>query len=144
MVKKTVLAAALAFGCDDPEVSGKVESLLLHGAVEASIRCESEYSYIGYGGSPIPYVYKADRFVDGSIMVQLLSANHFKFWNRNDAEAEDAVVTYGNGPSELVFEAHDGNLTAFCPGCTSPTDVADVDSIDVACTGFNLAAFGVE
>ncbi len=130
-----LLIAALAFGCDDPEVASRAASILEHGAVSARIECSGTAVYDGVLGTAT-VTYRAHRLVDGSVIAKLgvpvNNTDATSFWERNeDGAALNRVETTVNGPMTVDF--FDGEFAS-----------NHFDNFDMDCTGFNLAAFGVE
>lgn len=135
------IVAWLALGCDDPEIRGRVETVLDYGAVSARVECEGSFSTPIFGGD---FWYSGSRLVDGSAIVSLNlgGGTYQNFWGRDQSEAGDMNAIVGLGSGRIVWEANGGELTITCTGCNGPPDTSpDVFDIETECTGFNLEAF---
>lgn len=147
------LLAAVAFisslgvvGCDDPEVQDKVESVLLHGSVEAYAHCYTATSKnLCNGTSGQYFAFKAYKFQDGSSYLKFSrNGQGYQQFNHRDLtiRADDLSE---NGSTGYFGEVDNGylNTRAYCSSLASEyTDSINIDA-NMTCTGFNLEAFGI-
>lgn len=123
-----LLIVALAFGCDDPDVSAKALDILEHGIVSARVDCSACAVSNGSTGDTIA-LYTAHRMLDGSCLSR--EGDKTRFCARDescaaDCRSENVSVSGGQIRQDIVSGAD---------------RVADIET---CCTGFNLEAFGVE
>jgi hypothetical protein len=125
-VKRLTFIALLALGCDDPEVAGKVASVLEHGIVAAHARCQCE---ITPGNSVFM---TASKLIDGSCLVAD-GAALTRFWTRTEANSETCEMYSGH--------LQDGEFVYHPAGHGQTSATFDIES---CCTGFEFESFGVE
>ncbi len=152
----------LASGCDDPEVTDRVASLLEHGGVQAKATCT------GQNGGTCPFwdaalTFEFTKFADGALMVSapipaavagdvVGRSNVLRLCGRSEACAEPTVQVARNGYSGVMnqvqhFELADGQYTVYGDSsfvfdqCGVTPFILFTDAIGDACTGFNLEAF---
>lgn len=131
-MKRALILAALALGCDDPAVGAKALDVLEHGVVEASVDCH--FPMPG-SCSATAEMYHAALLIDGGVFTNSRAGG--RFWKRGSAEAGDFMAPLSNGTPLVTVS--DGLLHVFGGGCGD-----DDYAIETYCTGHNLAAFGVE
>jgi hypothetical protein len=135
-MKRAILLVALLAGCDDESLPARVAAAQIHGIVEAQADCECELTNTVSSATTTINPYLAQRLLDGSCFVTWSSTPRLTARSESGAEScrgvvgaatldlVDGVFSFQNGPGA-------GNLWEG-PATTS------------CCTGFNLAAFGVE
>ncbi len=123
-MKRLILIAALA-ACDDPEVTGKVSSVLEHGIVEAQADCYCTLT----GPSNYSFSARYQKLIDGSCLVLAPGSGGTVLIARSE---EGAPHCESGSPD---FDIYDGLIHG-------PDGYSDAD-ITTCCTGFNLEAFGV-
>lgn len=134
-------------GCDSPEVQDKVESLLIHGAVEAYAFCyTSSPKTLCDGTYAQSFAFKAYKFQDGSNYLKFSrdSLNVQQFNHRGLPVRADDMPT--NGSTGEYGEVDDGYLETRkqCPTLgVAYTDIVDINA-KMVCSGFNLEAFGID
>lgn len=156
MKKEFLLVALLGFGCSDVEAVAKLESAVIHGAVEAEITCApTPNTQVVTGcssGTPYTnYRLKISKLLDESYLVkynipnfglsstELISKGSPLEITEPMPSATHMVITIGEGDVTFVDEYY------FCASySTSGTGTITVDLGAVYCDGFNLEAFGVE
>jgi hypothetical protein len=158
-MSKLLLSIVVIFGlgvvtaCDDPEVQDKVESILLHGAVQAQAYCKTDSTFSQCSGQLVSHAnFRAHLFQDGSSLLQ----TYIPYTNNSDTpqliqynstgESITAVHMLPNGSHLWQAEVVGGEFVVdgICTGLgnTPFTENLDIDS-DMTCTGFNLEAFGI-
>lgn len=125
-MRRFLLIAALALGCDDPAVGAKALDVLEHGVMAAQARCQCELT----PGNSV--FMTASKLQDGSCLAGD-GSSLTRFWSRLEANAETCEVFSGHlAGGEFVYHPTGHG-----------TDVAAFD-IETCCTGFGFEAFGVE
>jgi hypothetical protein len=149
MMKTLALIALLfAFACDDAGVSTKVADVLANGAVTGSVECLEQTSISLYSGTK--YRFTASRLQDGSCFstAAFLSSSSATLNGRSETHAESCrTEVVLNSNSVMRFELDSASLTVELFDEFPAVAVDDSDSpldLETECTGFNLAAFGVE
>jgi hypothetical protein len=149
-MRKAILLAALAFGCDDPEVASRAANVLEHGIVNAQITCVD----VPVNSGSWMTFYRANKLQDGS------SFSRAKFGHGNVEVQDYCSRDQDCAPVAAVGLNSDFSTTSpGCPGaaseaisakdgfieyCLDNVGVFDSFDIETYCTGFNLEAFGVE
>lgn len=135
-MRRAMLLASLAFGCDDPDVSAKALDLLAFGGMQAKVVCAG-VSYPAGGMSDCDPIgdetYSGHRFADGSAFVTLSGTP--VFWGRSEPEAAEMEFVFPS-LTPVTFSVAEGELTVSRASCTPV-----VVDISTSCTGFNLEAF---
>lgn len=145
MVKRALLVAVMASGCDDPEVTSAVANVLENGIVSARLECPIwDPPCIQYAGnssceSDPEEGLIVSKMVDGSAIVTALGQVQPKytlFLTRNaDLEWQH------DGVSGHAMSVSDGLWTETTWNGAKTRFALD---LEINCTGFNLEAFGVE
>lgn len=131
-MKRALIFALLAAGCDDDTLPAKVANAQLHGIVAAQARCDCD---IFSDGVAYHVTYSAQRLLDGSCLASKASASgDVVLWSRAEPNAADCRK------NDVYLQ--DGEIHMVIPTGDGPRDISE--EIEICCTGHNLAAFGVE
>ena len=153
------VVVALALGCDDPAVTGALDSVLQHGAVSAQALCEVVDATTVDNGNPdsvgcrINALLDIQKHVDGSASVSSRLPGRdigtMRIIPRSHDDADDlrTVIDSCSCNSKIRMTVIDGDLVltlsetqGSCPDVPSPQTFETLD-IETECTGFNLEAF---
>lgn len=122
--------------CNGEEVTAKVMGVLDHGLIEAQIDCHGTWSRTTSPFDTVSPSFKAQKLIDGScfttsnVSIPTLIAR---------SEAGVSTCSRTSGGSTMYVEA---GMLVF-QATSSPLDRFEC-AVETCCTGFNLAAFGVE
>lgn len=123
--------------CDGDEVTAKVMGVLDHGLVEAKIECDCSAEPIPPALYSYPvYPFVAQKLIDGSCLVS--GGVPTRLYERSDARSASCDTYPGQGANAHVAT---GGVLLVDSSANTPTHSV---AITTCCTGFNLAAFGVE
>lgn len=144
-MKRIVLLLALAVGCDSPAAASRASNILEHGLVQAELDCnvQDDLRFAPPDSCPAgsALVFKLDYLQDGSAFIQRslssVPVSHF-------VPRGNPFGPMPNGPFFITFPG-DGSMEITSPGvlCSGLVYSKSIE-IEGNCTGFNLAAFGVE
>lgn len=128
-MKRAILIAALALGCDDESLPAKVANAQLHGIVAAQARCSCTMTHPD-NWPPLLVTYAAQKLVDGSCLV-----TGGNLWERSEPQSEtcDRNNVWLEGGALHVLEQTGEGPMEWTP-----------KNITTCCTGFGFEAFGVE
>lgn len=137
-MKRFIVLAALACGCDDSQVSDKAAEILQYGAVRASVTCATaEINGACEDASPPNVRANMQRGADGSCIVRLFATGDNGLFNigiigRFESAAEDCSFSHGSN----TWSVANGEMLVERAGCS-----ANVYDLDTECSGYNLEAF---
>jgi hypothetical protein len=137
--------------CDSTEVHAKALNILQHGLVDAQVECHVTVTQ-PYCSLPMAFHVQASKLVDGACLVEQPSVaggfGGMRLYDRASAHAADCSFSDG----DFSYSIASGHITGTYTGTGLPYTcgtnygipyVVSVDLTSEACTGFNLAAFGV-
>lgn len=148
-----ILNLGVVAGCDDPEVQDKVESILLHGAVQAEAYCKTNSAFSECSGQLTSHTnFRAHLFQDNSSLLQAYIPYNpnsdlpqvVQFNSRSEGIVAAHRLPNGNHLWQAEVNEGDFVIEGICTGLGNApfTKTINIDS-SMTCTGFNLEAFGI-